>query len=70
MASFFHILTFSNVFLCTCFYVGTQVILNTAPDEHNLLELLVDIDHLWYVIGSGLNVSYVYVAYKPVKKKS
>ena len=39
------------------FYVGTPDILNTAPDEHDLLELLADIDHQWYVIGVALRVS-------------
>ena len=39
-------------------YSGTPDILNTAPDEHNLLELLADIDHLWYVIGKALKVSH------------
>ena len=51
MTSFSHVLTFSNVFLCICFYTGTTDILNTTPDEHNLLELLADIDYQWYVIG-------------------
>ena len=58
MASFFHVLTFSNVVLCICFYVGTPDILNPAPDEYNLLEILADIDYQWYVIGSGLKVPY------------
>ena len=54
MASFFHVLTFSYI----CFYIGTPDILNPVPDEHNLLEILADIDHQWYVIGSGLKVPY------------
>ena len=29
-------------------------ILNTAPDEHNQLELIANIDHLWFVIGLAL----------------
>ena len=40
------------------FYAGTPDILNTAPDAHNLLELLADIDHQWYVIGTALKVSF------------
>ena len=51
MTSFSHVLTFSNVFSCICFYTGTPDNLNTTPDEHNLLELLADIDYQWYVIG-------------------
>ena len=40
------------------FYVGTPDILNTTPDEHNLLKLLANIDHQWYVIGKALKVSH------------
>ena len=38
--------------------MGTPDILQTVPDEHNLLKLLADIDHQWCVIGSALKVSY------------
>ena len=41
-----------------CFYAGTPNILNTAPGEHTLLELLADVDHLWFLIGSALRVAH------------
>ena len=34
-----------------------QIFLNTAPNEYNLLELLVDINDQWYVIGKALRVA-------------
>ena len=33
-------------------------IFNSAPDKHDLLELLVDTEHLWYNIGEALRVPY------------
>ena len=30
--------------------------MNTAPDEHDLLELLADIDDKWFEIGTALKV--------------
>ena len=39
------------------FYAGTPDILNTAPDQHNILESLPNIDHQWCVIGTALKVS-------------
>ena len=33
-------------------------ILNTAPDENKLLELLVDIDYQWHEIGLALHVPH------------
>ena len=37
---------------------GSPDILNTAPDEDNLVELLADIDNQWFVIGKALRVSF------------
>ena len=39
------------------FLADTPDILNTAPDKHNLLELLANISHQWYAIGTALRVS-------------
>ena len=38
------------------FYAGTPDILETIPDEHDLLELLVDINDQWNIIGLALKV--------------
>ena len=58
IASFFINWHIQIYFLCIYFYLSIPDILNTVPDDHNLLKLLPDIDHQWYVIGSALKVSY------------
>ena len=40
------------------FYAGTPDILETIPDEHDLLELLVDINDQWNIIGLALKVPF------------
>ena len=45
------------MFLNLTFYAGTPAILNPPLDEYNLLELLANISHQWYVIGTALRVS-------------
>ena len=39
------------------FYAGTRDILNTPPDEHILVKLLVNISNQWRLIGTALKVS-------------
>ena len=48
-----------NDFYLLClnlFYAGTDI-LTIAPDEDNLVKLLVNISNQWYVIGKALRVS-------------
>ena len=44
--------------MCLNIYFYTPDILSTAPDEHNLFELLADIDHQWCVIATALKVPF------------
>ena len=37
-----------------CLYTG--YIFDSAPDEHELIQLLADVNHLWYEIGTVLRV--------------
>ena len=40
------------------FFADPSDILNTAPDEHDLVELLADIKHQWFPIGQALHVPF------------
>ena len=40
------------------FFADASDILNTAPDEHDLVELLADIKHQWFPIGQALHVPF------------
>ena len=42
-------------------YICISVVLNTAPNEHDLIDLLADISDMWYQIGTALRISSKYL---------
>ena len=49
---------YSYIFTCQYLSLYILVILNTCPDENELLDLLASIDSDWYKIGKALKVSH------------